>query len=64
MVHDSMDVVEALRELARECSQISAEIEEPLDAVNRLASLSFMIRYIADSLEHEFQLAADRGKKE
>lgn len=60
---ESLDVVETLRELGTELNDISVVVTGPYETVARIGAISFMLLWIADALDHEFRLAAERGKK-
>lgn len=57
-----MDVVGSLRKLARELIDIGVEVNEPFEIVAKIGGVSFMLHWIADGLEQELKLAAERGR--
>lgn len=61
-MNQSLDVVKTLRELGSELIDIGVELNEPYELVARIGAVSFMCHYIADAMDRELQLAAERGR--
>lgn len=59
----SLDVIETLRSLAKECIEIGVELNEPFELVARIGAVSFMLHWVADGLERELNFAIERGKR-
>lgn len=57
-----MDVVGSLRKIASELIDIGVRVNEPFELVAEISAASFMLRWIADGLEKELALAAERGR--
>lgn len=57
-----MDVVGSLHKIARELIDIGVEVNEPFEIVAKIGAASFLLHWIADGLEHELQLAQERGR--
>ena len=58
----AMDVVGSLRKISRELTDVSPETD-PIEFLDRVEAAAWLIKYIADGLEREFEYAADRAKK-
>lgn len=61
-----MDVTGSLRKLAKDCIDIGVDLGDsvPFELVARIGAVSFMLNYIADGLDAEFVLAAERGRQQ
>ncbi len=56
-----MDVVESLRKIARELTEIVPDPDNIYPTLERLAGASYLIRWIADGLDRELRIATQRG---
>lgn len=63
-----MDVTGSLRKLARDCIDIGVDVDKaadvPFELIARIGAVSFMLNWIADGLDAEFKLAAERGRQQ
>lgn len=61
-----MDVTGSLRKLADDCIDIGVDLGDsvPYEMVARIGAVSFMLNWIADGLDREFQIAAERGRRQ
>lgn len=59
---EAMDVVASLRKISRELINIGPETD-PIEYMDRVEGAAWLIAFIADGLETEFQHAANRATK-
>ena len=58
----ALDVVGSLRKISRELSDVRPDTD-PNEFLDRVEAAAWLIGYIADGLEKEFQHAANRAEK-
>lgn len=58
----SLDVVGSLKKISRELTDISPDTD-PVEFLDRVEAAAWLIGYIAEGLEREFEFAAQRAQK-
>lgn len=60
---ENMDVLSSLRKIANELIGLPIDQMTMNDIERHLQGTAFLIKWIADGLEREFELAAERGRR-